>query len=227
MFFKKLSEFSKRSITYITGVIFLLIFHQLNVLPHLINLLFFVLYSEMLIATYISKVERWKKILVFIIGFVYLSVGVETLVEVITSGYALQFLACVFAIDTIAYFAGKSIQGPKLMPSVSPKKTVSGFVIAMLFGAMIFEVFFSAVLETNAFGGFLIGLLFAIIVQAGDLFVSFAKRTLLVKDASNLLPGHGGFWDRADSIFAGSIFFVIILAYFIPLLSLFKNMNMR
>ena len=100
--------------------------------------------------------------------------------------------AVVWTTDVFAYFAGRAIGGPKLMPAVSPKKTWSGAVVGTA-GAMI-----AAVLVANLFGSFNrtaiagIALLLSVVSQLGDLLESWIKRRFGAKDASQLIPGHGG-----------------------------------
>lgn len=123
--------------------------------------------------------------------------------------YGLLAIVLLFAIvwstDIFGYFAGRAIGGPKLMPSVSPKKTWSGAIAGTL-GAMIV-----AVLVTRAFGTFSIvsiacvALLLSVCAQAGDLFESFIKRKFNVKDSSQLIPGHGGVMDRLDGFWAAAL----------------------
>jgi phosphatidate cytidylyltransferase len=104
-----------------------------------------------------------------------------------------------------AYFAGRAIGGPKLLPAVSPKKTWSGAVVGAA-GAMI-----AAVLVANLFGSFnrtaiaAIALLLSVVSQLGDLLESWIKRRFGAKDASQLIPGHGGVMDRLDGFWAAAL----------------------
>lgn len=113
--------------------------------------------------------------------------------------------AIVWTTDVFAYFAGRAIGGPKLMPSVSPKKTWSG-AIAGTFGAVLV-----AVLVASAFGDFnksaiaVLALLLSALSQAGDLLESHIKRRFGAKDASQLIPGHGGVMDRLDGFWAAAL----------------------
>ncbi len=106
--------------------------------------------------------------------------------------------------DTAAYFGGRALGRRALAPNVSPNKTIEGAVSALLAAVVVAFVYARWVLPTAwslpwapaiAFG-FTVGV-FAII---GDLVESALKRECGVKDASNLLPGHGGLLDRLDSI---------------------------
>ncbi len=118
--------------------------------------------------------------------------------------------AVVWTTDVFGYFAGRAFGGPKLMPSVSPKKTWSG-AIAGLAGATIV-----AVLVAQCFGGLnrltfaALGLMLSILSQCGDLIESAIKRRFGAKDASHLIPGHGGVMDRLDGFWAAALAACII-----------------
>ena len=113
--------------------------------------------------------------------------------------------AIVWSTDIFGYFAGRAIGGPKLLPSVSPKKTWSGAIAGTL-GAMIV-----AVAVASLFGSFgagtiaAVALLLSVCAQAGDLFESFVKRNFGAKDSSQLIPGHGGVMDRLDGFWAAAL----------------------
>ena len=116
----------------------------------------------------------------------------------------------VWSADTMAYFSGRLIGGPKLAPSVSPNKTWAGF-----FGGIVGAALAGFVLTRSVDVGSdpaLIGLsaLAAIIAQGGDLQESWAKRQLGIKDSGHLLPGHGGVWDRLDALIVVAIFATVI-----------------
>jgi phosphatidate cytidylyltransferase len=113
--------------------------------------------------------------------------------------------AVVWAADIAAYAAGRSIGGPKLAPRVSPNKTWAGLIGALLAGAAAAALF--AVLEprAEAIRLVIIGVSLASIAQVGDLVESALKRAFGLKDASDLIPGHGGFMDRMDGLIAAAI----------------------
>lgn len=109
------------------------------------------------------------------------------------------FLATIWATDIGAYFAGRSIGGPKLAPHLSPKKTWAGLLGGMLSAiaiGCILSFFFS--FPSHAGQAILLGAVLAVVAQIGDLFESWMKREAGMKDSSNLIPGHGGILDRAD-----------------------------
>jgi phosphatidate cytidylyltransferase len=146
------------------------------------------------------KPLRWT-----LLGFIYLLVpcaGLIILRAAEPDGWVaiLFILAVVWATDIAAFFAGRSIGGPKLWPRVSPKKTWSGalggLVAALLAGGL------TAALTGAA--GFLAGVAIAaplsVAAQAGDLLESAYKRTFGVKDSGSIIPGHGGVLDRVDGL---------------------------
>lgn len=119
--------------------------------------------------------------------------------------YVLWLLFVVWATDIGGYVVGKSVGGPKLAPKISPSKTWSGLLGGMVFSAMITYGF---VITMNHYYGATLAMQFlvissvvlALVSQAGDIFESKIKRYLGIKDSSNLIPGHGGIFDRVDGL---------------------------
>jgi len=144
--------------------------------------------------------------------FVPLLVALSALHQ-IDSTLVLLLLALVWAADSGAYFVGRAIGKNKLLPSVSPGKTIEGAAGGALFslGVMFIYVRFgfeNATFEQYFFYGIL-SLVVALTSILGDLFESLHKRIAGVKDSGILLPGHGGLFDRIDSLTASApIFFL-------------------
>lgn len=107
-------------------------------------------------------------------------------------------LAVVIATDVFAYFAGRTMGGRKLAPSISPGKTwaglIGGVVAAIVIGWLVAR-YFGLPPWLGLMGGVM-----AVLAQAGDLFESWMKRRAGVKDSGTLLPGHGGVMDRIDGL---------------------------
>jgi len=132
--------------------------------------------------------------------------------------------------DTFAYLVGSTFKGPKLVPQISPKKTVSGFfggilggliagALVMLFSEYSFLVTpaLSPLPDSRGFNimHFLVlGGVGSLCVQLGDLIASYIKRKFEIKDFSSLLPGHGGVIDRIDGMMINGVF---IYVYFMIL----------
>ena len=148
----------------------------------------------------------------------------------------LLLVTSVIGVDVGAYFAGRTIGGPKIAPSISPSKTWAGLFggavgASIALGALaaawrvggLCEAYYGigkASSDGTSFGfdgpcsvglaplishiaqSLLAGTLVAIIAQAGDFFESWMKRRAGVKDSSNLIPGHGGLFDRVDGLLA-------------------------
>lgn len=116
----------------------------------------------------------------------------------------LWLFAVVWGTDVLAYFGGRLIGGPKLWRSVSPAKTWSGLIIGVTAGALAGLLARPAGFPAQPC--FLIGLAAGAASQGGDLFESWFKRRRGVKDASRLIPGHGGAMDRLDGFIAAAVF---------------------
>jgi phosphatidate cytidylyltransferase len=112
--------------------------------------------------------------------------------------------AVVWATDIVAYFVGRAIGGPLLCPSVSPKKTWSGAVGGAV-GAMAAAVAIAHLFGANRQVFAVLGLLLSVVAQLGDLLESWIKRHFGAKDASHLIPGHGGVMDRLDGFWAAAL----------------------
>ncbi len=130
-------------------------------------------------------------------------------------GFALILwsFAVVWLTDIAAYFTGRKLGGPKLMPAVSPKKTwsgaIGGAVAGMLGGYLVWRLVPALQGMTAAGPVVAASLAGSVVSQAGDLFESALKRRFDAKDSSRLIPGHGGFLDRLDGYWA-----VLVLAGF-------------
>ena len=111
--------------------------------------------------------------------------------------------------DVGGYFAGRQFGGPKLWPAISPKKTWSGTLGGWVLSA-IAGVVLAIFSSYGLFFSIMVCMILTIAAQAGDLLESWVKRRQGVKDASNLIPGHGGFLDRFDGLLAASLAFVAI-----------------
>lgn len=123
----------------------------------------------------------------------------------------LALFSIIWAADGAAYFGGKLIGGPKLVPNLSPAKTWAGFATGALAGLGAGAAY--AVLIGGPVGAWsFVGVVLALIGLCGDLFESLIKRRFGVKDASRVIPGHGGVLDRIDGLMAATVVTAIALA---------------
>jgi len=150
-------------------------------------------------------------------GMVYIGMGALAMMMVAIE-VLLLIVAVVVATDTGAFFVGRAIGGPKVAPRISPSKTWAGLfggmatsalVCALSIGAVKFLVsgigergmdLFGSLFSREAGLAALAGAGLAVAAQAGDFFESWLKRRAGVKDSSNLIPGHGGVFDRVDGL---------------------------
>lgn len=149
---------------------------------------------------------RWRRsvnLSILVIGIPYIVLGITAagwLRGAPETGLltVLWLMGVVVATDVGAYFSGRAIGGPKLAPVISPNKTWSGLAGgAMLAGCVgLFVGVGSAEATPGAVTA--ASVVLAVVAQMGDLVESAVKRHFDVKDASNLIPGHGGFLDRFD-----------------------------
>lgn len=115
--------------------------------------------------------------------------------------FFVAILTSIWICDSFAYFVGKAIGRRRLAPTISPKKTVEGAiagVVGAFVGFYISDIIFS--LHIPVVYMIIFTAIVGIVGQIGDLAESKIKRDFNVKDSSNILPGHGGFLDRFDSI---------------------------
>ena len=106
--------------------------------------------------------------------------------------------------DTVAFIFGKIIKGPLIIPSVSPKKTWSGTLVSFVLSSLLINIIFDLY--------FIKAALISISLFFGDIYFSYIKRSMNIKDFSNILKGHGGILDRIDSLFiCVSLFYFFII----------------
>jgi phosphatidate cytidylyltransferase len=119
-------------------------------------------------------------------------------------------LANVWATDILAFFCGRAIGGPLLWPRVSPKKTWSGAICGLVGGiAVSVAVAYASGIGKLGIVGVMACVL-SVLAQAGDLLESSIKRRFGAKDASRLIPGHGGLMDRLDGFLIAALAAVLI-----------------
>lgn len=170
-----------------------------------------------------DKESRWKRASLLFSGIAFLSVAGFSMVylyqqpfqSIFPSRFDNPLLAqlgivtvfgSTFACDSAAYFAGSAF-GRHPLSGISPKKTVEGAIAGFVAAVVVFSLgwyFFAPQASITKYGlalGIGGGAFIGVFAQVGDLIVSLMKRSFQVKDASNMIPGHGGVLDRFDSTF--------------------------
>ena len=148
----------------------------------------------------------------FVGGIIYIGLAAATLIflgRLETDGGLAELvpISLVVATDVGAYFAGRAIGGPKIAPRISPSKTWAGLLGGMLCaGAVMFLLTNIGDAASQPFGEKILtsalATAVAVVAQTGDFLQSWMKRRAGVKDSGTFLPGHGGFFDRADGLIA-------------------------
>lgn len=160
------------------------------------------------------------------LGILYLGLAAYTLagLRLPADGLwlVLTLTLMVIGTDVGAYFAGRTLGGPKIAPRISPSKTWAGLGGGILGAGLVHAVvaqfhsslgYLFAKSPSGLSGSLLCGILVAVVAQSGDFFESWMKRRAKVKDSGTLIPGHGGLFDRVDGLLAVS--FAVGVALFV------------
>jgi phosphatidate cytidylyltransferase len=172
------------------------------------------------------------RIALLLFGIVYIGGATWLLIHIDINAVLLLIIGLVIGVDTGAYFVGRALGGPKIAPRISPSKTWAGLLGGILgAGAILFFALqglgraldeepsradlaglqsWAVALDQLILVG-AIALVVAVLAQSGDFFESWLKRRAGVKDSSNLIPGHGGVFDRVD----GLIPVVLLIGYWV------------
>lgn len=199
----------------------------------LVFLMVAIVFLAMMVVTLFNKNIDTKNVLSTLFVMIYPQCLFSILFAVnnnpINEKFALIPLALIFIIssftDTMAYFIGIALKGPKLAPAISPKKTISGSIgglLGGLIGSMLvfllcyFKVYtfnlLNVSLGINILHFLIIGIFGSVFTQIGDLVASIVKRQLEIKDYGKILPGHGGIMDRFDGLLLNAVF---VYTYFL------------
>ncbi|MBL0337716.1 MAG: phosphatidate cytidylyltransferase [Rhodospirillaceae bacterium] len=166
----------------------------------------------------------WLKICALFLswlGVIYIAMAIYAMLWLRYDGQfgvynILWLFLVVWATDIFAMVVGKKVKGPRLAPRISPNKTWSGLVGGMIAASTVSFIF--AYMQDSPYLLLctVLGAVFGIIEQMGDLLESMLKRKFGVKDSSQLIPGHGGVLDRIDGLLLLSICMALIF-YFLKI----------
>ncbi|MFZ2256910.1 MAG: phosphatidate cytidylyltransferase [Clostridiaceae bacterium] len=209
------------SIGYLFAVIQFGLFFTGRVELKVISVLILIFTVVTLIITVFKRDYNFIDAAVTIMGFIYTIAFFSLIILIYEMPGGNFYVFTIFTIswlcDTSAYFTGRFFGKHKLIPEVSPKKTVEG-AIGGLFGGALGTMVFGLILERTGQNlmspiHFLImGLIGSVFAQIGDLIASSFKRDCGVKDYPKLIPGHGGILDRFDSVLMAAVSVFLYLA---------------
>ncbi|OIN97697.1 hypothetical protein COY52_03870 [Candidatus Desantisbacteria bacterium CG_4_10_14_0_8_um_filter_48_22] len=176
---------------------------------------------EMFKAAFSKKKERFSptvNIATTILGVLYVTFLMSYLFLIREKG--VRFLYLLFfgtwCCDAAAYFIGKKWGTFKLIPKVSPKKSLQGAIAGVCASLAVFLVARLWVSDFSLEGSIILGLLTGIFTIFGDLCESFLKRDVETKDSGDFIPGHGGILDRFDSLlFTAPLMYYYLSTYYI------------
>ena len=194
-------------------------FISLLAFPIIFILLYQKIFSNILIVIVcVFCVYEWNKIFnkknyIYVLGLIILLFFFLSLIKIYNlQDYNLNFLWLIliaWLTDIGGYIFGKLFGGPKLI-KISPNKTWAGAFGSLILSQFAFLIFFLNPDYKLNLNIFFFQILLSIIGQAGDILMSYIKRINNKKDASNFIPGHGGFLDRVDGLI-----WIFIFGYFL------------
>ncbi|MFI3241280.1 MAG: phosphatidate cytidylyltransferase [Alphaproteobacteria bacterium] len=160
-----------------------------------------------------AKGEKYRKLLV--LGVFYVSVGMGSILwfaQEVGFFSTIWLLLMIWATDIGAFLVGPALKGPKIAPKISPNKRWSGALGGIIFAACVSASYVWGAGNLDTYAPYVI---FAVIVsifgQIGDFVESAIKRCVGVKDSSQMIPGHGGLFDRMDSLLFVTPILVIVI----------------
>ena len=184
--------------------------------------LFIYMYYLMVLAVISKGTKSIMDMALVFLTTAYISIGFASVLMLrdLPHGQFLYLLVFIGAwvTDGAAYFVGRALGKHKLIPDVSPKKTVEGAIGGSIFCALSFLAYGLVVAHfsdstVNAVEIIIAGLIISVISQFGDLIASLIKRHYGIKDYGKIFPGHGGVMDRFDSIISIAPFLLMLCAY--------------
>ncbi len=172
--------------------------------------------TGLVIALFLNRPSAPTDLLLSVSGAVYLGMTLRFLALLRHREEGLLWLIVmalsVWVMDSGAYFTGRAIGKHKFWPRISPKKTWEGFLGGLIFGTIAAMALVPSLIPHGSWWqGAILGIIIGIVGPLGDLSESLFKRQAGAKDSSNLIPGHGGFFDRIDSfLFVAPVIYLVL-----------------
>ncbi|MBF0713931.1 phosphatidate cytidylyltransferase [Gemella sp. GH3] len=192
-------------ILILLDLISMLVFFKDSIIDKYFIIIIFMALIVMLLLSIVVSEHKIKvgDISVIVFMSVYIAIGFYSLYMLRIQGLdvILYLLITIWVTDSGAYFGGMNFGKRKLSPNISPNKSIEGSLIGALSSLVVAVGFF---FTTDIFKDIILAIVVTLVVsilgQTGDLIESAFKREYNVKDSSNILPGHGGIFDRFDSV---------------------------
>ena len=202
-----------RFFTSLFLIFFLLIFMYYfeEYIPFAIILIYSMIFYEIL---FFFKNKKRRSFVLFLYVFISL-ISIEIyIIYFYEKVLFLYFILLISCFDISSYIFGTLFGKKRIMPKISPNKTIFGVVAGLLL-TLIISLSFNNLFYIFTFRtSFVFSALIILFAFIGDVIESFYKRRFEIKNSSNILPGHGGIFDRLDSFVMGSIA-MLIFNYFI------------
>lgn len=197
----------------LTSIFIIIFFSTILIINNILLISLFINFIYFLIIFEIHKNFNSQKKFLFLYIFASLLIINIYLFYLYDLTNLLYVIYIIILFDSFSYFFGSKYGKRKIFPKISPNKTILGFLsgyFISLVAIFLFCILFNKDFNLSNFYLFNLIIIFSFI---GDLIESFYKRKSNIKDSSNFLPGHGGFFDRFDSFVA--------ITFLLPFVSLF------
>jgi phosphatidate cytidylyltransferase len=199
---------------------FILYFHYDSTFPSTLSIygLLILVAVEAVVWGRKKQRNRWVRASLLFSGNVFLYIAAVSLMNLYREPFQHLFISfppkmlsqlgivivigAIFMCDSVAYFSG-NLWGKHHLSSISPKKTIEGSAGGLMASVLVCGIgwYFLSEERFPVWAGIFLGIIIGVFAQVGDLLVSLIKRYFRVKDASDIIPGHGGILDRFDSVF--------------------------
>ena len=180
--------------------------------------LLFILGTSIYLITFYEIIKFFRNFAKLILFYLFISYLSFTLYFLFYFDYFIfnLFIFTIIFFDSFSYLTGTFFGKNYIFSSLSPKKTLEGYIGGLFFTNVIIFIYLFLTQEVAVSIQFIMLINLTIVISiVGDLSESFFKRKNNIKDSSNYLPGHGGFFDRFDSFIASIIFLYIFRSFYL------------
>lgn len=190
----------------------------------LLRLILFIVIAMVVIELFRNKQSAILNLGTSLFGILYIGLFSSTIIllreffneDYVTGGYLIiSVFITIWICDSAAFFLGTALGKHKLFPRISPKKSWEGSAAGFIFALISMIALKYILLDSfSVLDAVIVGTIIGSVGQIGDLVESLIKRDAGVKDSSNLIPGHGGIFDRFDSLMLSSPVIYLYLSFF-------------